>query len=60
MDWLGWRGQSKADIFKLIDVNRYEGEMVLRPEHFDKVQIFDPSAISENGAANVFLERKRD
>jgi FkbM family methyltransferase len=60
MDCLGWRGQSKTDIFKLIDVNRYEGEMVLRSDDFNALQIFDPSAIPENGIANVFLERKRD
>jgi FkbM family methyltransferase len=61
MDWLGWRGQSMADIFKLIDVKRYDGEMILRHEHVntDTVQAFDPSAIPKNGQANVFLERKR-
>ena len=59
MDWLRWRGQPVADIFKLIDVNRYEGEMVLRPEQADTVRVFDSTAIPLNGAANVFLERKQ-
>lgn len=59
VDSLRERGQTPADIFRLIDVNRYKGEMVVRPEQFETVQVFDPSAFPERGVVNVFLESKQ-
>jgi FkbM family methyltransferase len=58
IDDLRERGQTLTDIFKLIAVERYTGEMVLRPQDFNTLHVFNPFAIPEKGLVNVFLERK--
>ena len=58
IDDLRESGQTLTDIFKLIDIERYVGEMVLRPQDFITLHVFNRFAIPEKGVINLFLERK--
>lgn len=51
------RGQTLADILKLIDADRYEGEMVLHSEAQEgkEAEAFDPSAVLASFRANILL-----
>ncbi len=59
LEGLREHGHSPADVFRLINVSQYEGEMVVRPDFVDTVQVFDPSAIPTTGIVNIFLTPKR-
>jgi len=58
IDDLRERGQTPTEIFKLIAVERYTGKMVLRPQDYRTLHVFNPCAIPEKGVINVFLEQK--
>jgi FkbM family methyltransferase len=52
-------GHNVSNLWDLLDLNRYEGEMVLRPEKYREVVPFNPSLISQYEATNVFLRPRK-
>ena len=60
-DGLQERGQTLADVLDLIDVGRYEGEMVLHSETEEgrQAEVFNPSAVLASYRANILLRRKQ-
>jgi hypothetical protein len=56
-DALRERGYSSDDIFRLIEVSRYEGLVVPRPDN-GTIQNFDLTAIPKDYLVNIFLEKK--
>ncbi|HUC85579.1 MAG TPA: FkbM family methyltransferase [Candidatus Acidoferrales bacterium] len=65
MDGLPERGYSLDDIWKLIDLKRYEGTMIVVPAFDSKLELFDPAKIPARDpdwsyfAVNVFLRAKQ-
>jgi FkbM family methyltransferase len=59
MEGLRSRSQSVADIFRVIDLDRYEGQMVVRADDFNLIKTFSPSAMPESGIVNAFLWPKK-
>ena len=59
MEGLTARNQSAADVFRVIDVDRYEGQMVAREDSFDLIKTFNRSAMPESGIVNLFLWPKK-
>jgi hypothetical protein len=60
-DGLRERGQTLADVLDLIDVGRYEGEMVLHSETEEgkQTEAFNPAAVVASCRANIFLWPKK-
>jgi hypothetical protein len=54
------RNQSAADVFRVIDIDRYEGQMVAREDSFDLIKTFNRSAMPESGIVNLFLWPKKN
>lgn len=58
LDLLRERGHSVTDVFDLIQVGRYRGEMALRPDSPNVLRPFSVSALPDAGIVNVFLSAK--
>lgn len=56
LDLLREHGKSAKDVFELINIRRYDGTMVIRPNASEKLQKFDPASFPESGIVNVFLK----